>query len=324
MRKTTRILFTAWLALTGSIGSPTPCVADTPVSLKSEVEVSRSAVRLSDLFLGVPAAIDRDIAHAPPACKPAVYDIVVLRKLSQTYRLDWQDQGAADQATVSAPCTRISGDKIRKAVIAKMKADPGTKKLNFEVFFDKPGLEANVPANDVTDFSLDNFTYNPVSKLFRANLTAPTPRGSYSLPVYGHIAVKRSIPVLAHRIESGSLIAPGDLDWQDVSDERITPDVITEPSQLIGREARHDTPEGQILRSRDIMPPRLVQRGSLVTMKVQTPFIIITTQGKAQQDGIEGETIRVLNTQSNRIVAGVVVAPGVVEIRTARQIALAE
>lgn len=61
-----------------------------------------------------------------------------------------------------------------------------------------------------------------------------------------------------------------------------------------------------------------------MTMKIETPFILITAQGKAQQDGAEGETVRVINTQSNRMVEGVVVAPGVVEIRTAQKIALAE
>jgi len=107
-------------------------------------------------------------------------------------------------------------------------------------------------------------------------------------------------------------------------EERLTADIVTEQSQLIGRELRRDTPEGQILRSRDIMPQRLVQRGSLVTMKIETPYILVTAQGRAQQDGVEGETIRVVNTQSNRIVEGVVTAPGIVEIRIARKVALAE
>jgi flagella basal body P-ring formation protein FlgA len=59
-------------------------------------------------------------------------------------------------------------------------------------------------------------------------------------------------------------------------------------------------------------------------MRIETPNILITAQGKAQQDGAEGETVRVINTQSNRLVEGIVVAPGVVEIRIAQKVALAE
>jgi len=59
-------------------------------------------------------------------------------------------------------------------------------------------------------------------------------------------------------------------------------------------------------------------------MKIETPYITVTAQGKAQQDGAEGETVRVINTQSNRVVEGVVTGPGTIEIRTARKIASAE
>jgi flagellar basal body P-ring formation protein FlgA len=324
MKKSTRILFTSWLILSGSAGSPTPCIADSSVKLNGAVKITSSVVRLGDLFAGVPQGIDRDIAQAPPACKPAVYDEDVLKKLAKTYRLDWEEPNAANRATVSSPCTRISADMIRTAVVAKMKTDSGAKKFSFDVVFDKRGLEVNLPVDDAPDFRLENFTFDSATKLFRTDLTASTPRGSYILPITGHVSVKRSVPILARRLESGTVIGTNDLDWMEIPEERISADIVTEPSQLIGRELRRDSPEGEVLRSRDIMPPRLVQRGSLVTMKIETPYILVTAQGKAQQDGAEGETIRVMNTQSNRVVEGVVIAPGVVEIRTARKVALAE
>ena len=275
------------------------------------------------MFAGVPSGIDRDVAQAPPACKPALYDGSVLRKLAKTYRLDWQEQGT-DHITVSSSCTRISGDAIRDAVIAKIKADSNVKNLKLEIVFDKRNLEVEFPANNNPDFQLENFSYDPTNKQFRTNLTVQTPRGSYFLPVTGRVLLKRSVPVLAHRVEGGSLIGSDDLDWIDLPEERVSADVVTESNQLVGREVRRDMPQGEILRSRDITPPRLVQRGSLVTMKIETPYILVTAQGKAEQDGAIGETIRITNTQSNRVVEGVVTAHGVVEIRSARKIALAE
>ena len=101
MNRFPRILFALWLVVAGSAGSPTPCVANTAVTLKPEVETKRFAVRLSDLFVGVPVEIDRDIAQAPAPCKPAVYSEAVLNKLAETYRLDWQAQGAADHVVVT-------------------------------------------------------------------------------------------------------------------------------------------------------------------------------------------------------------------------------
>lgn len=321
MNRITRTLFTSWLVLSGIFGSPTPCVAGTPVILNSSIEISRAAVRLSDLFMGVPSAIDRDIAQAPPACSPALYDETVLRKLAETYRLDWQKQGSKDRVIVSSACSRLSADRIREAIVAKLKEDSSARRAHFDVLFDKRGLEIALPVNDDPDFTLDGFSFDPTNKRFRTDLTAQTPHGPHVVQITGRILVKKRVPVLARRLESGSLIQTNDLDWIELPEERITADIITESSQLVGRELRYNTTEGDFLRSRDVMPPRLVQRGSLVTMKIETPFILITAQGKAQQDGAHGETIRILNTQSNRVVEGTVVAPGVVEIRTARKIA---
>lgn len=323
MNKSTRVLIAAWLILSGSAGSPTPCLADAPVTLKPEVEINRFAVRLSDLFIGVPAEIDRDIAQAPPPCKPVVYNQAVLNRLATTYRLDWQN-GDVDHAVVTSACTRISGDMVRAAVIARLKADSNTKDRNFEIAFDKRDLEIDLAADQKPDFQLDNFSYDPTNRNFRTDLTAQTPRGPYIVPVTGHISIKRNVPILARRLEAGTTISANDLDWIQVPEERITADVVTEMDQLVGRELRRDTSEGQILRSHDVVPPRLVQRGSLVVMKIETPYITVTAQGKAQQDGAEGEVVRVVNTQSNRVVEGVVTGPGIIEIRTARKIASAE
>jgi len=323
MKRTTRIIVTAWLALAGSAGSSTPCLANTAVTLKPDFETTHLTVKLSDLFFGVPSEIDREIAQAPAPCKPAVYNEMVLNRLADTYRLDWQPQGS-DHVTITSVCARITADMIRDAVIAKIKIDGDNKRKNFEIAFDTHNLEIDLPADQKPDFRLDNFAFDPVNKQFRTELTAQTAHGPYAATITGRVVVKRNVPVLAHRIEAGSTIAATDLDWIQVPDERITADVITEADQLIGREARRDTGEGEILRAHDVMPQRLVMHGSLVTMKIETPYITITAQGKAQQDGAEGETVRVMNTQSNRVVEGIVTGPDTVEIRTARKLALAE
>jgi len=329
MKKTTRILFAhpvlfMWLVVAGSAGSPTPCIANTAVTIKPDVTVNRYAVRLSDLFTSVPTEIDRDIAQAPLPCRPAVYNEMVLNKLADTYRLDWQPEPNANHVTVASACTRITGDMIREEVISKLKADGSTKDRSFEIAFDGRNLEVDLPIEQVPDFKLENFSYDPTNKQFHADLTAQTPRGPSVTPISGRVSIKRSVPVLAHRLEGGTTIGAADLDWIQVPEDRVTADVVTEANQLINHEVRRDTAEGDLLRSRDVIPPRLVQRGSLVTMRIETPYITVTAQGKSEQDGAEGETVRVINTQSNRVIEGVVTGPGIVEIHTAQKVALAE
>jgi len=327
MNKVVHILFAVWLIIAGSVGSPQPCLANTAVTLRGATEVQRTTVKLSDIFNGVPAEIDRDIAQAPAPGKQVVYDVNVLNRVADKYRLDWQPTSSSDHAVITTACTRITADTIREAVIRKVKADGASglqKGSEIDVSFDNHALEIDLPTDQGPDFTLNNFNYDPLGKHFRTDLVAETASGPFSVPISGRITVKRSIPVLTHRLEGGTTIGAADLDWMAVPEDRVNATVIVDADQLVGRELRRDTEEGEILHSHDVMPPRLVVRGSLVTMKIETPMMLVTAQGKALQDGTQGDVIRVTNTQSNRMVEGIVTGPGVVLIRTAEKIAEAE
>jgi len=325
MTKAARLLFASWLTVACTAGSSTPCLANSAVTLKPDLQTERATVKLSDLFAGVPAEIDRDVAQAPLPCHPAVYNEEVLNKLADTYRLDWTPAPDANHVTISTSCTRISGDMIRDAVIARIKTvNPLLKDRNFDIAFDTRNLEIDLPGGHDPDFKLDNFTYDAGARQFRTDLIAQTSRGPYSTNVTGRVSARRSVPVVAHRLEGGTTIAESDIDWVELPEERVTADIVTEASQLVGHETRRDIAEGDMFRAHDVIPARFVQRGSLVTMKIQTPFITVTAQGKSQQDGTLGDVVRVINTDSNRVVQGTVIAPGVVEIHTAQKLAAAE
>jgi len=296
-----------------------PALADTLVSLRPSVEVNSSSIRLSDVFAGVPIDLDRTIATAPAPGRSVTYDVRVLSKLAAKYRLDWRPQSQADRAVLSRAATRITQEMIAEVVLAKLKERHITEKS--EVLFDNHALEINLPADRAPSFALNNFTFDEKSKRFRSELMADTGAAPLVLPVTGRIAVKRDVPVLARRLLAGTTIGPSDIDWATLPEEHVTGDVVTDSSQLVGRELRRDTPEGQPLRGRDVIPPRLVTRGGMVTLKVQTPNMVITAQGRALQDGTSGDTVRVTNTQSNRVVEGTVEGPGVVRINLTQKLA---
>ncbi len=319
MKSATRILTILTFVLVANMAVICGAHANSIVTLRGEVELTRPTVRLSDVFVGVPDLIDREIAQAPLPGKRVVYDITVLNRLVQMYRLDWQPQSSSDHATIVEASTIITSDAIRAAVIEKLKEQ--ISKGDIEVSFDNRALEVDLPADQSGEFTLNNFQYDSVVKRFHADLVTQSTGGSYSLPVLGKVMVKRNVPVLSKRLEGGTVIGAHDIDWLTVPEERVTADTIMDPSELIGRELRRDSLDDQPIHSRDIMPPRFVTRGTLVTLKIETPFMLITSQGKALQDGVEGDTVRVLNTQSNRMVEGKAEAPGVVVIHTTQQLA---
>lgn len=317
-----RFLLAAWLIVAGCVGSPESCVADTAVALHGDSEVRGATVRLSDLFSGVPTVIDRDIAQAPAPGKAAIYDAHLLEKLAEKYRLDWRPQSPADHVTLTTATTRITADDVRAAVIRKIE-ETGVHG-DIEASFDNRTLEIDLPGAQRPDFAFNSFDYDPVSKRFRCEVAAGSGAFAVVLPLAGRVGIKRHVPVLARRLEGGTVIALTDIDWATVPDERVSANVVTSADQLIGHELRHTVGDGDVIHANDVMPARLVTRGSLVTLKIETPNMQLTAQGRALQDGAEGDVVRVNNTQSNRMVEGTVTGAGEVSIRVGQKLALAQ
>ena len=304
-----------WFVSACCVGSSTPCVADTAVALHGDSELRAPTVRLSDLFSGVPQIIDRDIAQAPAPGKTAVYDAHVLEQLATKYRLSWHAETPTDHVTLTTAATRITLDDLNKEITRKIEETGVHGEI--ETSFDNRSLEINLPADQSRDFVLNNFDYDQASKRFRCEVVAGHGSAALSLPVAGRAIVKRHVPVLAHHLEGGAVITMTDIDWATVSDERVTPNVITSADQLIGHEIRHALNDGDVVHTNDVIPARLVIRGTLVTLKIETPYMQLTAQGRALQDGAEGDVVRVNNTQSNRMVEGTVTGPGVVSVHVA-------
>jgi flagella basal body P-ring formation protein FlgA len=322
MKSSFRVFCTLWLVAAGTAGSPAASAANLNVP-KGEIEVRATIVKLSDVFSGISESSDDDIAQAPAPCRQETYDVNVLTRLSDKYHLDWKARSLADHVVVSSACTRIPASAIA-AQVKKAVADKDTTlgaKNSIEVAFDNHALEIDLPADQTPGFALNNFTYDPVSKYFRADVVADTSSGPFAVPVTGRITIRHSVPVLAHRLEAGTIIAASDIDWLDVPEDHINPSVVADTDQLIGRALRRDTEGGEMFHGHDVMPPRLVARGKLVTLKIETPFMMLTAEGKALQDGSAGDVVRVLNLQSDRVIEGTAESEGVVRVVSAQKVA---
>lgn len=315
MKNAARFL-TLLLVMTIALAAP----ADAAVIMRGKADVKGGVVRLSDVFDGLPGGADHDIARAPAPGKSIIYNVNVLVNLARQYALEWQPQSLADQLVVTRASIRITTEDIRRDVVEKIRATGAGGAV--DVAFDNRALEIDLPADRPANFMLNNFEYDSTNRRFRADLAADGGEGQISLPVTGRVILRREVPVLAKRLEAGTVIAAADLEWRTVEDDRSA-DVVTSAAPLIGRELRNAVDEGVPLRARDVRPPRLVTRGSLVTLKIQTPFMLVTAQGKSLQDGTLGDTVRVTNTQSNRMVEGVVESDGSVRIPIAQHLAAA-
>lgn len=90
---------------------------------------------------------------------------------------------------------------------------------------------------------------------------------------------------------------------------------FTSPQELVGMELRYSLAQGQIIGPKSLKPRHLVKRGDIVTILAETKGLLIQVKGKAMMNGFRGQSIRIKNTRSNRILQGEVVATRTVRIK---------
>lgn len=116
-------------------------------------------------------------------------------------------------------------------------------------------------------------------------------------------------------------IYPGDVITDSMIRERSFPEsfrarsaVVEAPFALIGKVARRTLLPGEAIPSNAVDEAKIVTRGVATQVVFEENGLTITTMGTPLQSGSLGEQIRVRNTDTGRIILGVVQADGRVRI----------
>lgn len=184
-------------------------------------------------------------------------------------------------------------------------------RLNIE--FDNRGLELHAPS-DWGSLTVQNLYFNNINGRFAAELVVPGPSRAMRMPISGRAYGVVHAPVLNRRIAPGDAITAADISWQEVRADQLGGDVAAAESQIVGMTPKRGVPVQTPVRMRDLQTPRVVAKGALVTVTFQTPRISLTAQGKSLEEGGVGDVIRIVNTQSNRIVQATVAGPNLVAV----------
>ena len=223
---------------------------------------------------------------------------------------------SASAATVSAPGIGVPAPDVVYGMphVEAVLSDALSRVITagrLQMELDNRAVELRAPQG-AGGLAVENLYYSPIQGRFAAEIVVTG--SQVRLPVSGRAFGVVQIPVLSRRIIPGDIIGPGDVDWQDMRADQTTSDTAATDAQLIGMTPKRGVSTNQPVRLRDLQSPRMVDKGAMVTITLTTQSMTLTTQGKALQDGGRGEVIRVVNTQSNRIVEATVAGPNVVAV----------
>ncbi len=285
-------------------------------SLRSHTVVHGDMVRLGDLFDDAGPKSETVVLRAPAPGRKMTIEGRWLRSLARAYRLNWVPAQGNDEAVVERSSNPIEHDDIVAALRQALERRAG-RTDPFEVTLDTRSLAIHLPIDTPASVSVRQLRFDKRSQRFSATLLAPADRpGARTVPVTGRIHPLVSVPVLARRLRNGEIIRKDDLTAQMMRRSSVGNSAVLDPEKLVGKGARRTLRIGKPVRHGDIREPVLVSRNSLVIMKYKTTNMLITAQGKARENGTRGETIRIQNIGSGKIIEGVVIGPGMVAVGT--------
>lgn len=292
-----------------------PSLAIADARLKPVVLVDGPEVTFDDLFIRAGQGGARVFAAAPPPGERAVYRPQTVQALAAQAGISWTPEPGLRAVVVERAGRSVSREEIlRKLAEALALEDAGGEQAII-----LPGnVGLVVPVGASPEILVEDVDFDRHARRFHATIVAVDGTVTQRLRVQGRVQQVSEVPVLRQAVSAGQMIGQGDIEWIGVPSLRLGGNVLTDISEIVGQAARRSLPPGRPLRVSDLQRPSLVAKGALVSMSVNAPNMQLSAVGRALEAGAAGDVIQIINMQSKRTVAGVIVGPNQVEVGAAR------
>ena len=289
-------------------------VASDQLTLRDRIMVDDDVVRLGDLFQETLSDGDVAVAQAPRPGQSMTLDARFLQQVARAYRLDWKPSSKYQKIMIGRMSQRVTAPMVRTAIADAVQARIGSAS-DLDIALDGGDLELDLPTDVENSVAVSAINFDPMSNRFAAILVAPADGPPVvQRNVFGTAYEMAQVPVPKRLISAGDIISADDLDWQPVHLARLAGNSLTDAEQLVGHMAKRPLKAGQVLRTSDVAVSPIIHKNDLIRIVVQTGAMTLSVQGKAMQDAALGQTIRVINVNSNRQLSGTVVDAGTVAV----------
>lgn len=279
---------------------------------KTESTLMNDRITLGDVFDGVTSNADYYLAPAPAIGKTKTLNTADLVRISEAFHLGWTPDNNMQQVVIRRFSDNIDYYDIRAALQSKMAQH--LKGQKFEMTLSDRSLSLRVPDAKNKTVIIQNLSYNPAKSEFSATISAATAPENKT-EVSGRLYEISQLPVLKDPMRPGDVISERDIDYVDMRATNITNNMVVDASKLVGLTPRRGISAMKPIMAGDVQPPVIIKKGEIVTMMLKNNIINLTTQGRAMDDGSEGDIIRVMNTTSKQVVGATVTGPQAVSIK---------
>jgi flagellar basal body P-ring formation protein FlgA len=304
-------------ALLLALASSAAAQSDRP-ALRGNVTVAGEIVRIGDLVENAGPVADVAIFRAPDlGTAGAVSTERIVEAIRPHQLIDIDTHGLAE-VIVTRASRAIAPPEISTSITQALSRQYGLGDAHdISLNFDLPVHMVQVEAAASGGLQVLALSYDPRSGRFDAKLDLPSsPLLHDNPPRFTGTAIQTVDAVTVNRpIERGEVLQAADLTV--VRRPKAQASGLAAMNAAVGMAARRPLHPGQALAMADLAKPDIVQRNDTVTLVYEAPGLTLTLRGQAQDAGALGETIGVLNTQTKRVVQGVVSGPDRVMVAAA-------
>lgn len=158
--------------------------------------------------------------------------------------------------------------------------------------------------------------FSPNAKRYgKTHLQASCPSGKrWKINLSVQLRVYQDVVLMKHPVSRGAVIDQDDLIVKKFPRSKIFSDFYSYKNDIVGLVTTMPVRAEQIVSRRLVSAANLIHKGQSVVLVARARGIAITSRGKALNNALRGETVRVQNKDSGRIVEGIAVELGKVEI----------
>jgi len=203
--------------------------------------------------------------------------------------------------------------EIYDAVLAFLESDLRRQKMDFKIQLGKLDHRLRLPN---CEDPLKIFRA-PGSHLFGSVSVGVSCKNPKAWTIYtsSRVTVYQQVVVLTKAVPRGAIITSTAITKKRVDLSQTHRQYITEPDEVLGKITKRPLAAGSVLNSGILSKPKTIKRGQQVIILAHTGGMRIRMKGAALMDGSMGQRIRIKNASSNRIIEGIVVSQGTVQVQ---------
>ena len=175
--------------------------------------------------------------------------------------------------------------------------------------------ELEIPAGDKVRLEASELQYSkPWGKLLVPVTVYRNDREWRRVQVYLKVDMVGTVAMATRNIRHMQPLTSSNIKFIRIPLARVPHNTILDPAGIDNMQAKGTIRAGTIINSGMVLPIPDIRKGDRISLKVNNKGFMVTTMGRAKEDGFCGDRIKVVNLRSNKIVTGIVRDKNSVEI----------